>query len=443
MSNSRTSRSRSPGVLADARASTAAAGTASGTTIARSRSTSGKRPTAGARSGREAPRGEAVERDLGDDDPAGRPQLPGLDDVRVQLADDRVQAAADLGPGGPAGVEHGLRRSRPRRRDGRGRGGARASSRTPLASSRSYGRAARFHAAGLGGADEREARDATTRAARRRSGRSPCRSRTRRRPRCRGAGSRRPRRAGCRAGCGGAASGRARAGSSTPIGVAARLVLVADRRDLAREHERLDVPRRDERRRDDLGEPGAGERLADELADLERRRRGTRGIAVSGVTDGHAARSRGRGRSPRRRPPRSAMSRRQVGTSAVQRGRLDPATTTQRLGLERDRDGLVRPRRARSRRRPARAASRCSAAGELGAEQPVDAGRAGTRRVRGSGSSGAVSTTPARDLAAGPRAGRAAPCDRRRGGPAAAPGPSRSGWTPPSAARGAGRSGGC
>ena len=55
-------------------------------------------------------------------------------------------------------------------------------------------------------------RAATTRGPRRRPARSPCRSRTRRRRRSRGAGSCPRRRAGCRAGCGAAASGRATAG---------------------------------------------------------------------------------------------------------------------------------------------------------------------------------------------------------------------------------------
>ena len=43
-------------------------------------------------------------------------------------------------------------------------------------------------------------------------------------------------------------------------------------RDLAAHHERLDVAWAHERRRHDLGEPGARERVADQLPDLERRR---------------------------------------------------------------------------------------------------------------------------------------------------------------------------
>ena len=85
------------GVRADDRPATAAAGVASGdddreVAVDLREAAHGRRPFR-----REAARREALDGELGDDDPTGRPELPGVDDRRVELADDRVEAAADRG----------------------------------------------------------------------------------------------------------------------------------------------------------------------------------------------------------------------------------------------------------------------------------------------------------------------------------------------------------
>ena len=244
-------------------ASTAAAGTASGTTIARSRSTSGKRPTAGASSGASRP--------------AARPAMATSATmtrcvVRSSHASTTAgctsptiacQPSGDLGARGPAGVEHRLVALR-----GVGRAGEPEAVRQELEDALGVVEVVRagrpVPGRRLGGADEREPE-------------APPLARHVPGPRVALADLEH------RDVLGAVAQvhaddveqaaeevaaeqrvvARQRVGDADRI--AARLWLVADRRHLAREHERLDVPRRHEGRRDDLGQAGAGQGLADQL----------------------------------------------------------------------------------------------------------------------------------------------------------------------------------
>ena len=156
-----------------------------------------------------------------------------------------------------------------------------------------------------------------------------------------------------------------------------------------------------------------------------------------------SSRSRGRGRPPRSTSASIAMSRRQVGTIAtsdVRRVRLDG----QRLGARRDRHdpvGGLGGRRLGLDPDPGE--ERALLVGrERRAEQAVHPRRAGTRRGSGPGSAGRAVDPAAGDRRRRPTRRRAARPDRRRSGRAGSPGPSRTGGSPRSGARSAGRSGG-
>ena len=183
----------------------------SATTMARSRSTSGCRPTAGARSGARRPSARPSIATSPTITAWPGPQLPRVDDRRVELADERMQPAVDRrarraarDAGRPPLTPHDTRGARGRA----GSRGARGSPWRRRGRRRASGRfQAGASAAPVSANPSRHHSRASVPTAR-----SPCRSRTRRRRRCPGAGSSRRRRAGCRAGCGAAASDRATAG---------------------------------------------------------------------------------------------------------------------------------------------------------------------------------------------------------------------------------------
>ena len=156
-----------------------------GTTIARSRSTSGKRPTAGVDPGQR---------------PSARPAIASSATMTrswpagpMPRARSGCSSPTTRGAGPPtvtAGRDRGgtaSRRVSASRWLPAGPGACASSSMTPLASSRSYGRAARFQAGGSAAPTGRRP-GATTRAGSSPGARSPCRSRTRRRPRVPAAG---------------------------------------------------------------------------------------------------------------------------------------------------------------------------------------------------------------------------------------------------------------
>ena len=195
-------------------------GMASGTTIARSRSTSGNRATGAARSGARRPAARPVEGDLGDDRPARPVRSSHASTTSGWTSPTSAYRRRRRSPPRGCDPDGGPARRPPRLYDGAGRGRAvaRAARGDPSRRRGRTGAGGRFQAGALARRRRARARAATTRAARRRPRRSPCRSRTPPRPRARAAGSCRRRRAGCRAGSGGAASGRAKAGCVTPIG---------------------------------------------------------------------------------------------------------------------------------------------------------------------------------------------------------------------------------
>ena len=119
----------------------------SGTMTARSRSTVGWRDGAVDAVRRRLAAGQAGDRELGDDDPLGA-QVERGDDVRMELAEPADEAATGGDPGGAAGMEVRIVGDRRRRPAWRAPSRRQSSSRTPFASSRSYGRAGRSQAAG-------------------------------------------------------------------------------------------------------------------------------------------------------------------------------------------------------------------------------------------------------------------------------------------------------
>ena len=201
---------------------------------------------------------------------------------------------------------------------------------------------------------------------------------------------------------------------------------------------RSTMPRRDERVRHHLGQAGADERLADGVAHRERvvpvgRHRGVRQDRRDELVAADAddllgrcrPRRRGRGatsaRSPRGRRPRPGST----------LSGLVPAAT-----------GIAVPGAARSVSMPTRARrSRCSSASSVAPSSRLTA-PAGTRRGPRSGSSGSVSTAPARPCRR-PTRRSGGPSGPRRGAPAGTPGPSRSAGSPRSAGRSGRPSGGC
>ena len=371
---------------------------ASATTIARSRSTSGWRPTAGARSGVSRPSARPSIATSATITGVAGAELPGVDRRRVQLADEGVQPARDLGASRPSRVEHGLARLRPVGRTRRGPAGRRAARAGP---SRRRGRTA------ARGGSRPAARPTPTSA----NAEPPPLPRLVACPRVALAdlehrdvldavakvGARR-RRAGCRAGSGAATEWSRESGFVDGDRRAAGLRLVADGRHRAR------AGRTTSRWRGDTSAvvttsvrpaPASVSRTSSRTSSGEGRKAG---IAVSGVTDGvelvaadagdllgdvrldrrrrgaRWARARRAWRVPR--PVRRPAHRRSAARAAA---RPSPA------------------RRAppRSRSRPGPGASRCSSADELGAQQAVDprgperdarrarARRARCRRVRG------------------------------------------------------------
>ena len=98
--------------------------------------------------GRQPAGGEALDGDLGQEHPRGGPQLPRVDEGRVELADDRVEAVAGVARARCGRGGRSPRPARARRPGAAGRGGRRAARGAPFASSRSYGRAGRFQAGG-------------------------------------------------------------------------------------------------------------------------------------------------------------------------------------------------------------------------------------------------------------------------------------------------------
>ena len=133
------------------------------------------------------PGGEPVDRDLGDDDPVGGPELPGVRDVRVHLTDQRMQAIAGVRPGSASGVEQRLA-GLGQVGDGGQAQPARQQLQDPLGVVEVVRPGRAVPGRGLGGADQREAEAPPLTRLGARCGRSPCRSRRPRRPPCRGAG---------------------------------------------------------------------------------------------------------------------------------------------------------------------------------------------------------------------------------------------------------------
>ena len=281
MSNRATSRRSSP-AFARTTSPTADAGVASGTTIARSRSTAWNRPTAGARSRGEASAGEPVERHLGDDDPLGVRSshvstTAGCSSPTIASSRPSIRPRA-VRPGGRGFVSLGgvpdLAETEPLCEQVQEPLGVIEVVRTRHAVPRR----------GLGGPDEGEPEPP---------------------PLVRLVARERVALPDLEHGDVRRAVAQVRAHDvqdaaeqvASQEGVVARervpdadrraagLRLVADRRDLAPQHERLHVARAHERRGDGLRQAGAGQRLADEVADLDRRR-AVVGMAVSGVTDG-------------------------------------------------------------------------------------------------------------------------------------------------------------
>ena len=142
---------------------------------------------------------------------------------------------------------------------------------------------------------------------------------------------------------------------------------------------------------DDLGQAGAGERLADRVADLERRVAVRRHRRVRAGCPG-SARSPGRGRPPRRRRPRSRCRGARSGRSRRAPRRRRQATLER---LRAGRDGIDRARR-RGLRLDADAGQQVAllVGGNVGARAGGSRVPAGTRLAPAPARSGAVSTLP-------------------------------------------------